>query len=245
MLMISATSAWSANYAQRLFSETRPDLNALDVPDSIRSLYETALELRHDDDLPGSLEAYSRLADETTLDPALRTHFLAAKAYLSELNDQYSLAMKALRAIKELRPEPEAEPIRFLADLEIARAMADSGGHPSLPDFNPTIQEKEQQFESLFATYNPYCVEVIDAHLKFGRECLDAASSDPIFLSYGQVALNHAREASDIVKHLSANPSLARDQTTLDALGFLDKHTENKLASWEQRYEELRKRYDQ
>jgi len=231
-----AVSAYADNYARRLTRETVPRLD--DAPESARDLYRMGVTAHRKGDAATALEAFTQLVEEQQHgDPDLLTHFMAYLALCQEENNKHPLAVETLYRLRALRSEPEAEEIRFLADLEIARLMAQCGGHPNIPDFDPTIFEKEEQFQHLFETYSPYRREIMKAHIEFAQEASEAALGDPALFEYLATAIRELEEVQDIVKQLNANPSLASDEATLESLMYFSEYATRKIPKWQRTYE--------
>ncbi len=234
--------AQAENYMDRMITNLRPGYEKL--PEAIQPIYSVALRARKEQKSDTALEAFTNIAeivqrDAASIDPNIATYFLAQLALSQEVSNKYPLAMKTLEQIRQLRSEPEAEEIRYLADLERMRLMNQSGGHPDIPEFDPSIEEKEKQAKFLFETYSPYRQEILKAHVEFAQDACQAALSDRTKFRYLQIAIEQLKEVRDIAMRIQQNPALAQDERTVRGLDYFLQYTELNIPQWEKLHESI------
>lgn len=167
---------------ENLINASRPDykLIPLDVVPLMRRAYEA--DRGPDIDLELAIELYGVVANNGALDPSVRTFCLANMAYCMERMNRYREAIQALDRIRVLNPE--VSEVSFWTDYEIARAMADTGGHSLIPDFDPSENEKKARFDILFNRHIDPRMELIAAHKKAAQEYRIAGQTNGEYFSY-------------------------------------------------------------
>jgi len=175
---------------ENLINTSRPDytLLPLEIVPLMKQAYEA--DRGPNIDLELAIELYGVVANNTTLDPSIRTFCLANMAYCMERTNRYTEAVRALDQIRTLNTE--ANEVSFWTEYEIARAMADTGGHSLIPDFNPTDQEKKVRFDALFGRHRDPRMELIAAHMKAAQEYRLAGQNNGEYFAYAVEELNAA-----------------------------------------------------
>jgi hypothetical protein len=216
--------ASAQNYLSELVSRDRGAVDQM-PPDIREAYYEVRVSEREStpDDVAESYHSLIlRAGDEIPVDS--RSYLQAYRALFLEIANRHPEAIDVMRDMIRERPEPEAAELRFLLHLEIARAMDDSGGHPLIAGFDPSIEEKQAAHYEIFEQYYPYRHEVMMAHLKLATEAHDAAYADPLRHGrYMDVALEEYTTALQLAVDVRNRPGLAYDERTLlETQYFLD-----------------------
>ncbi len=228
------------NYADTLISYLRPKV--AEFSDEGKTLLQIGMNANRKGEPQAAIEAFSSMLsdDSLGLSPDQRSLALAQLALSQEAANQHPDAMKTLQSLRDSRPEQEAQEIRFLADCEMARLMAQCGGHPNIPGFTPSIEEKEKQYNLLFSSYTPYRIEILAAHSDFAKEAYDEVMrGGPLYAAYKKVAVQQLKEVQAIAEALTANPALAADKRILSSLGFYKEWADRKIPRWERTFSTL------
>ncbi|MBN2308638.1 MAG: hypothetical protein JXR94_06680 [Candidatus Hydrogenedentes bacterium] len=184
-----------------------------DLPEPARAIFEDAIEAEQIADTETAYEAYVTLAGWAGLDREARTYFIAKKAGAQMGRAEFYESIDTLHYLAEFRSD--SEEMQFLAELEAAYVMSQAGG--PRPNFRPTIHEMEAQFGRVFARYDPYRWETIEAHMEFAGECILASSKRLELVGYAKTAVEHVEEALAALEAIAANPSLANEETLRQA----------------------------
>jgi hypothetical protein len=181
----------------------------LDVPPEVKESYIQArkAESAHDGGRT-AYPLYCQLASLDSIGPGARTLFLLKKAGLETGMRRPGDAVETLRFVVALRGDDTR--VQYLADLQIAKLMAQQGG--GVPEFAPTIADMERQYQRIFSLYSPYNDrEIIVAKLTFADEAMGAAMQDPRLSRYAEEAVRQVIEAQAIIDEVEQDPSLVQD----------------------------------
>jgi hypothetical protein len=154
-----AIPVYGENYLETIIREEMPRYAS--YPPSVWEFYGLGKTARSQGDHPTAVDSFRRAiedADRPGVDPRVQTHLQATLAHTLEFSNRHPEAIKVMERLKKSRIMPEDERIRFLIDLEICRAMAQSGGHPNIPEFDPTIFEihRKARKRRLLLLFKPF-----------------------------------------------------------------------------------------
>jgi hypothetical protein len=143
-------------------------------------------------------------------------------------------AIATRRRVVKIAEAGNLSDIAFLADIEIARLMADTGG---VEGFDPSIDEMREQFERVFRVYPRLQGEIIGLHVKIGQEYGYHFTDDTPYVKY---AIEEADEIEQLAAEARSNPT--RAQGFLATLPTAERN--EALAFCVDRAKEIRERAD-
>ncbi|MCB9784157.1 MAG: hypothetical protein H6751_14430 [Candidatus Omnitrophica bacterium] len=207
VISISVFSTPSFAFINELEYLLKPDLTQIDdLPPHLERIYYTATLDQHGQvDRQERLRACKSLIERWEVPVGVRAYLLAVRARLEMYENKMDESIETLQRIAS--DFQESREVALLADVEIARLMSQSGGHPHL-DFNPTLIEMETQFNKVFSKYPRHDPRMVWAHTEFASVAEMHSTINPLLQPYLQVALDQYTEALEIVDEAIENPDL-------------------------------------
>jgi hypothetical protein len=156
---------------------------------------------------------YELLAGQPEFDGKTQIYFLAKAARLKQILNDYVGSTESLRTIRTLGVENGLPEVTYYADLEIGRMMLDSGGHPHIPNFDPTLAEIREFYDRVFAEHPAKRIEIADAHYKLGVRLWEERRA-----KLAAAAIEEFEKALEIVEEMIAEAEASNSIVEIEAL---------------------------